>query len=84
MLNTPFQGTAADVLKYALGILSDRLTELDAQLVGCIHDEIILEVDANKADYVAEELAKIMEKAGSLYLERVPIVVDVKIDDHWS
>ncbi len=84
LLNTPIQGTAADVLKYALWILSDRLTELDALLVGCVHDEIILEVGENNADYVAEELARVMEDAGSWYLKRVPVVVDVKIDDHWS
>ena len=84
LLNTPIQGTAADVLKYALWILSDRLTELDALLVGCIHDEIILEVDENNADYVAEELINIMEEAGNWYLERVPVVVDVKIGDYWS
>ncbi len=71
-------------MKYALWLLSDRFTELEALLVGCVHDEIILELDESNADYVAEELARIMEEAGSWYLQRVPVVVDVKVDDHWS
>jgi len=84
LLNTPIQGTAADIIKRALWILSGRLAELDALLVGCIHDEIILEVDENNAGYVSDELIRIMKKAGEWYLEYVPVTVDVTIDGHWS
>lgn len=84
LLNTPIQGTAADIIKNALWMLSDWLIDTDTLLVGCIHDEIIIEVDENRADTAAKELSKIMENAGTWYLADVPIVVDVEIADHWS
>ena len=68
---------AADVLKYALWLLSDRIVEWNALLVGCIHDEIILDANENNADYVADELTNIIEEAGRWYLEHIPVVLDV-------
>ncbi|NDY74256.1 DNA polymerase [Desulfobacter hydrogenophilus] len=84
LLNTPIQGTAADIIKRALVEVSGRLPRWKALLVACIHDEIILEVDEDKADSVGEQLIEVMENAGSYYLPDVPVVVDMDIDDNWS
>ena len=43
-LNTPIQGTAADIIKQALADLPAQLIDTRAQIVACIHDEIIIEV----------------------------------------
>ena len=84
LLNTPIQGTAADIIKSALWELSGKLTEIDALLVGCIHDEIILEVGEDNADQAAKLLLKAMKDGASWYLTDTPVAVDVKIADHWS
>lgn len=84
LINTPIQGTAADIIKESLSRVFYHLEVMEALLVGCIHDEIILEVDDYNAKRVASSLVGIMEESAKLYLKTVPVVVDVKIDDHWS
>ncbi|MGO8944225.1 MAG: DNA polymerase [Syntrophobacteraceae bacterium] len=44
LYNTPVQRTAADITKKALGLLPQRLADTGAQIIGTVHDEIILEV----------------------------------------
>jgi len=44
--NTPIQGTGADILKKTLSLLPDALGDIDAKIVACVHDEILLEVAA--------------------------------------
>ena len=47
--NTPIQGTSADILKRALRLLNDELRGTSAQIVNIIHDEIVVEADADQA-----------------------------------
>src|SRR2546426_5651695 len=51
--NTPIQGTSADILKRALRLLRDELKETSGKIVNIIHDEIVVEADADDADEVA-------------------------------
>ena len=48
--NTPIQGTSADILKRALRLLKDELRDTNAQIVNIIHDEIVVEADADEAE----------------------------------
>lgn len=81
--NTPIQGTSADILKRALRLLKDELRETNAQIVNIIHDEIVVEADADDAQDVAAKVERIMCAAGQEYLKTVPVKVETEIADEW-
>jgi DNA polymerase I-like protein with 3'-5' exonuclease and polymerase domains len=81
--NTPIQGTSADILKRALRLLKDELRETNAQVVNIIHDEIVVEADADEADAIAEKVERVMCVAGEEYLKTVPVKVETEIADEW-
>ncbi len=84
-LNLPIQGAGADILKLALARLwEDRTSHPSALPVLCVHDEIVLECDAERATGVAEWLKRHMEAAGAELLADVPVVADVSIAADWS
>ncbi|HJS24233.1 MAG TPA: DNA polymerase [Pyrinomonadaceae bacterium] len=81
--NTPIQGTSADILKRALRLLKDELSETSARIVNIIHDEIVVEADANEAEDVAAKVERVMCAAGEEYLKTVPVKVETEIADEW-
>ncbi|HEY6216025.1 MAG TPA: DNA polymerase [Pyrinomonadaceae bacterium] len=81
--NTPIQGTSADILKRALKLLKDELSETNAKIVNIIHDEIVVEADADEAQDVAEKVERLMCVAGQEYLRTVPVKVETEIADEW-
>ena len=83
-LNTPIQGTAADIIKRALADLSTKLDKTRAQIVACLHDEIIIEVDKKKAETAKQILVQVMVSSGQHYLTDVPVVVKAKVANSWA
>lgn len=83
-VNTPIQGTNADITKIALVKIYWRLKDYDARLVNCIHDEVTIEVVGNQAEEVKKIIEEEMIKAGEVLLKTVPIKVDCKITDFWE
>lgn len=83
-INMPIQGTSADILKRALTRLHNSLRGTSGKLVNIIHDEVIVECDAADAEQMSTMLESAMQAAGSEYLKRVPIKVDVNIADDWT
>lgn len=83
-LNTPVQGTGADILKLALGKLYKRFHGTEVKLIACIHDEIILESPEAIADSTAAILTQIMEAAGREFITNVPIIAEAKVCDSWA
>ena len=81
--NTPVQGTGADIVKKALGLLVNRLRGMDAYIVGVVHDEILLEASDENANEMAELLKSTMEDAGNSILKQVPCQADVNISQNW-
>jgi DNA polymerase-1 len=81
--NTPIQGTSADILKRALKLLKEELSETNAKIVNIIHDEIVVEADADEAQAVAEKVERVMCAAGQEYLKTVPVKVETEIADEW-
>jgi len=81
-INTPIQGSAADLIKLAMVNLYRDLREkgLPADILLQIHDELLLEVKEDAVDEVALLVKETMENA---YPMRVPITVDVKVGDNW-
>jgi len=84
LLNTPVQGTAADINKRALALLPEALNGTGAKIVSTVHDEIILEAPQESAQQAALTLQKTMEKAGREYLREVPVVIDVSVANSWA
>jgi len=81
--NTPIQGTSADILKRALRLLNDELRSTSAQIVNIIHDEIVVEVDADQAEEIAEKVERTMRVAGEEYVKTVPVKVETEIAEEW-
>jgi DNA polymerase-1 len=81
--NTPIQGTSADILKRALRLLKDELRDTNAQIVNIIHDEIVVEADADEAEAIAAKVERVMCQAGQEYLQTVPVKVETEIADEW-
>ena len=81
--NTPIQGTSADILKRALKMLKDELSDTNAKVVNIIHDEIVVEADENEVEGVAEKVERVMCAAGEEYLKTVPVKVETEIADEW-
>jgi DNA polymerase I len=84
-VNTPIQGSAADVFKLAMALLYEsRDVGPDARLVLSVHDELVLEVGEADAAVARHWLARCMREAGQVYLERVPVVVEVGVGATWA
>jgi len=81
--NTPIQGTSADILKRALKLLKEELKNSSAKIVNIIHDEVVVEADADEAASVASKVESVMVAAGEEYLKTVPVKVETEIADEW-
>lgn len=82
--NTPVQGTAADILKNALGMLYEALQGTDTYIVAVVHDEVVLECDESKSRETAQLLTETMERAGKRYLTDVPVTAEASVADSWA
>lgn len=82
-VNTPIQGTAADLIKLAMIKIHDTITEqkLGSRMILQVHDELIFEVPDREIDTMKELVKKEME--GVLQLS-VPIKVDMGIGKNWD
>lgn len=81
-MNTPIQGSAADIIKKAMIDTEKALQEagLSARLILQIHDELIVEAPEKEAGQAAEILVRSMENA---YKMKVPLSVDAHIGKTW-
>ena len=81
-LNTPIQGTAADLIKLAMIRVDQALREEfpQAKLLLQVHDELIVECPENIAPQVAELVSREMEGIASL---KVPLTAEAKIGKSW-
>jgi DNA polymerase-1 len=83
-LNTPVQGTGADGLKLALALLWERRHQVPGAFpVLVVHDEIVVECDADKAEAAAAWLRQAMLD-GMPWLDPVPVEVEVKAAPTWG
>lgn len=82
-INTPVQGTSADLIKAAMVAIWRSIKErgLDAKMTMQVHDELILEVAERQVMAVARLVKQRMETVFPL---RVPLVVEVKVGDNWA
>jgi DNA polymerase-1 len=81
-MNSPIQGTAADIIKVAMINVSRRLKKegIDAHLILQVHDELVVEANKNCADLAAQILREEMENAIAL---PVPLSVELTVGETW-
>lgn len=83
-LNTPIQGTAADMIKRAMVRLGPALSGMDARILLQIHDELIIEVEENSAEDVAIVVETEMAAAGADMVSSVPCPADARVLECWQ
>jgi DNA polymerase-1 len=81
-INSPIQGTAADIIKKAMLHVDRELVvkDLKSRLLLQIHDELVLEVPDEEVDVVKEMVQSVMESVVTL---KVPLKVDVGTGSNW-
>ena len=81
-LNTPIQGTAADIIKIAMIRVRERMERegLGAKLVLQVHDELIVECPQEEAEQVLRLVTEEMESAAEL---KVPLVAEAHVGKSW-
>lgn len=82
-MNTPIQGTAADVIKLAMIAAYHRLKEADvkSRILLQVHDELVLEVVESELDVVQAILRESMEHVVAL---SVPLIIDIHWGRNWA
>jgi DNA polymerase-1 len=82
-INTPMQGSAADLMKLAMIRVHEAVKNerLPARMILQVHDELIVEVREDAAEDAAALLKKEME---GVYPLTVPLVVDTGIGKNWD
>lgn len=81
-MNTPIQGSAADIIKIAMIRVFNELKErnLKSKLILQVHDELIIDAHKDEIDEVKKLLKDNMEEAISI---KVPLKADMNIGDNW-
>ncbi len=82
-VNTPLQGTAADLIKKAMLQLDEKLVhrKMKAFMILQIHDELIFEMPSDEIKEMEKLVKETMEGVLSL---KVPLVVDITIGKNWK
>lgn len=81
-MNTPIQGTAADIIKHAMVDLEQKMREkqLNSRMLLQVHDELIFEVPEEELQDMQELVREVMENTLPL---SVPLQVDVNYGHNW-
>jgi len=82
-INTPIQGTAADLIKMAMINIYQRLNQecSRSKMLLQVHDELVFEIPEEELDTV---VLMIKDKMESVYALRVPLKVDINIGKNWE
>jgi len=85
-VNTPIQGSAADIIKLAMVRVAERLAGSEgpsARMLLQVHDELIFEVPENKIEAVCKLVRTTMEGVSKDLHFDIPLSVDVKYGPNW-
>ena len=80
-MNTPIQGSAADIIKLAMIRAEKNLQGLQSRLIIQVHDELLIETKAEELAQVEKIVRAAMEDAAEL---KVPLTVDVHSGRNWA
>lgn len=81
-MNTPIQGTAADIMKIAMIKVYNEIKnkKLKSKIILQVHDEMMIEVPKEEIEEVKEILKTSMETATKL---KVPLIADISVANNW-
>ena len=82
-INAPMQGTAADIIKFAM-INLDKIIidqQLDIKMIMQVHDELVFEIEESILDQSIEMIREAMVNAATL---SVPLIVDIGVGNNWD
>ena len=81
-MNTPIQGTAADIIKIAMIKVYNKLKEekLESKLILQVHDELLIETKESEIEKVKIILKNCMENVINL---SIPLKIDIKQGNNW-
>jgi DNA polymerase-1 len=82
LVNTPVQGSCAEVMKLAMLKVGETMN--DCAIVSCVHDELVCECDEANAESVKTQIVAIMKDRFKLIFGDYEIGVDATIADNWS
>ena len=82
-INAPMQGTAADLIKMAMILLHQKISEesFEAKIIMQVHDELVIEVNENQSDELSEITTSVMSEISKL---DVDLKVDADIGNNWD
>ena len=80
-MNTPLQGSAADIIKIAMINVENRLKDMKSKMILQIHDELIIDAAKDEEEEVKKILSYEMENAVRL---SVPLVAEAKVAENWG
>ncbi len=80
-VNTPLQGTAADIIKMAMIEIDKSIAHLKGYMILQIHDELIFEVPEDEIEIFQKIIKDKMENAISL---KVPLTVNLQVGKNWA
>ncbi len=83
-INAPMQGTAADIIKKAMINIAQWIkteTQGEITMIMQVHDELVFEVDADKADELKKTICSLMAQAANLDVE---LLAEAGIGDNWD
>jgi len=82
-VNTPLQGSAADLIKLAMIRIQEafRKERLQSKMLLQVHDELVFESPPEEQDHVADLVRSTME---GVYALRVPLKVNIAIGNNWA
>ncbi|MBD3380493.1 MAG: DNA polymerase I [Candidatus Omnitrophica bacterium] len=79
-VNTPVQGSAADLIKLAMIECGKEFRDSDVKMILQVHDELVFDVPGNRLKKAAAKVKKMMESVFDL---KVPLVADVEYGPNW-
>ena len=81
-LNTPIQGTSADIIKKAMNEVHDAFIKehLQSKMILQVHDELVIDCKKSEFEQVSRILKEVMEHTIEL---RVPLKVDIEYGNNW-
>ncbi|MBT4090440.1 MAG: DNA polymerase I, partial [Deltaproteobacteria bacterium] len=81
-VNTPIQGTAAEIIKLAMNVIQKRLQreKLKTKMILSVHDELVFDTPRQEEDVVVSLVKQEMEHVITL---EVPLIVDVGSGNNW-